>query len=73
MRQAVWLVFGLILVGYGAVGAIRLMINHDPGALRLLPGGYVVQLGGYIVLALVGLRLARHNRVRADPRQDPYR
>ena len=73
MRQAVWLVFGLLLAALGAQGAIRLMINHDPGALRLLPGGYPVHLGVYIAVALIGLRCARHNRVQPDPRNDPYR
>jgi hypothetical protein len=73
MRQAVWLVFGLILLAWAAQGAIRLMINHNPGALRYLPGGYAVQLGAYVVLALVGLRCARHNRVQPNPENDPHR
>lgn len=66
MRQAVWLVVGLILAGLGATGAIRLVINKDPGAMRLLPGGFIVQLAAWIVVVVVGLRLARHNRVRPD-------
>ncbi|GAA2851559.1 hypothetical protein Acy02nite_35130 [Actinoplanes cyaneus] len=73
MRQAVWLVFGLLLLALGAQGCIRLLINHDPGALRVLPGGYVVHLGGYLAMALIGLRCARHNRVQPDPKNDPYR
>ncbi|GAA4607840.1 hypothetical protein BJY16_006541 [Actinoplanes octamycinicus] len=73
MRQAVWLVVGLILMAMGAQGAIRLLINKDPGILRFLPGGYLVQVAGYVAVALIGLRLARLNRVQPDPRHDRYR
>ncbi|GAA2706073.1 MULTISPECIES: hypothetical protein [Actinoplanes] len=71
MRQAVWLVFGLILLALGAQGVIRLVVNQDAGALRWLPGGYFVQLGAYVAAALIGLRVAKHNRVRPDPHKHP--
>jgi hypothetical protein len=73
MRQAVWLVLGLILCALGATGGIRLLVNKDPGALRHLPGGYPVQLGVYVVVAIIGLRMAQYNRVQPDPRQDRHR
>ncbi|WIN00350.1 hypothetical protein ACTOB_004050 [Actinoplanes oblitus] len=73
MRQAVWLVLGLILLAVGGQGAIRLLINKDPGALHYLPGGYLVQLAVWVAVALIGLRLARQNRVQPDPRRDRHR
>lgn len=70
MRQAVWLVFGLILLGLGAQGIIQMLIGHNPGVMRFLPGGYAVQLGAYAVITVAGLRLARHHRVRPDLEND---
>ncbi|WP_436535347.1 hypothetical protein [Actinoplanes sp. HUAS TT8] len=70
MRQAVWLVVGLMLVALGAQGAIVLLINHNPSVLRWVPGGYFVQLAAYAVMIVLGLRLARHNRVRPDVDRD---
>ncbi|BCJ47834.1 hypothetical protein GCM10010168_21930 [Actinoplanes ianthinogenes] len=70
MRQAVWLVLGLILLAVGAQGAIRLLINKDPGVMRFLPGGYLIQVAAYVAVALIGLRLARLNRVQPDPKND---
>jgi ABC-type Na+ efflux pump permease subunit len=67
MRQMALVVLGLLLLAIGAQGVIVLVISHDPGALRHLPGGFLVQLVVYGVIALFGLAMARRNRVDPDP------
>jgi hypothetical protein len=73
MRQLMLLLLGLALAATGAEGFIRLLINHNPGALRLLPGGFAVQLAGYVLIFLFGLRMARRNRVHPDPEHHRHR
>jgi hypothetical protein len=58
-------------MGIGAQGAITLLMAHDPGVLRHLPGGVPVQLVVYVAIALSGLSTARRNRVHPDPEHDP--
>jgi ABC-type Na+ efflux pump permease subunit len=70
MRQLALAILGLILLAIGAQGVIRLVISHDPGALRHLPGGFMVQLVVYGAIALFGLTMARRNRVQPDPEHD---
>jgi hypothetical protein len=70
MRQMALVVLGLLLLAIGAQGVIVLVISHDPGALRHLPGGFVVQLVVYGAIALFGLAMARRNRVDPDPEND---
>jgi ABC-type Na+ efflux pump permease subunit len=70
MRQLALAILGLILLAIGAQGVIRLVISHDPGALRHLPGGFMVQLVVYGAIALLGLTMARRNRVHPDPEHD---
>jgi hypothetical protein len=73
MRQIMLLVLGLALLATGAQGFIRLLINHNPGALRVLPGGFAVQLVVYLLIFLFGLSMARRNRVHPDPEHDRHR
>jgi hypothetical protein len=73
MRQVMLLVLGLALCATGAQGFIRLLINHNPGALRGLPGGFAVQLVVYLAIFLFGLTMTRRNRVHADPEHDRRR
>jgi hypothetical protein len=70
MRQIALLILGLILLAVGAQGVIRLVISHDPGALRHLPGGFPAQLVVYGAIALFGLSMTRRNRVNPDPERD---
>jgi hypothetical protein len=70
MRQIMFLVLGLTVLALGAQGAIRLLIGHDPGALRHLPGGFAVQLAAYLIIFVFGLQMARRNRVHPDPEHD---
>jgi hypothetical protein len=70
VRQIALLILGLMLLAIGAQGVIRLLIGHDPGALRHLPGGFLVQLVVYGAIALFGLSTVRRNRVNPDPEQD---
>jgi ABC-type Na+ efflux pump permease subunit len=70
MRQLALAILGLILLAIGAQGVIRLVISHDPGALRHLPGGFMVQLVVYGAIALFGLTMARRNRVHPDPEEN---
>jgi ABC-type Na+ efflux pump permease subunit len=72
MRRLALVVLGLLLLAVGAQGVIRLVIGHEPGALRHLPGGFLVQLVVWGAIALFGLTMARRNRIHADPEhQDP--
>jgi ABC-type Na+ efflux pump permease subunit len=73
MRQVALLILGLALAATGAQGFIRLVIGHDPGALRWLPGGFLIQLVVYLVVFLLGLSMARRNRVHPDPEHDRRR
>ncbi|HEY0530435.1 MAG TPA: hypothetical protein VGD29_02415 [Actinoplanes sp.] len=73
MRQIALLILGLMVLAIGAQGAIRLLIGHDPGALRHLPGGFLVQIVVYVAVALFGLSIARRNRVHPDPEHDGHR
>lgn len=75
MRQLALLILGLVLMAIGAQGVIRLVIGHDAGALRHLPGGFMVQLLAYAAIGLFGLSTARRNRVHPDPEHDsrPHR
>ena len=73
MRQLVLIGLGLILCALGGQGVIRLLINHNPGALHVLPGGFAVQIAAYIAMFAVGYRMARHNRVHPDPENDHRR
>jgi hypothetical protein len=73
MRQISLLVLGLVVAAIGAQGFILLVIGHDPGALRWLPGGFVAQLAAYVVVFLFGLTTARRNRVHPDPEHDRRR
>jgi hypothetical protein len=70
VRQIALLILGLILLAIGAQGVIRLLIGHNPGALRHLPGGFLVQLVVWGAIALFGLTTARRNRVNPDPEHD---
>jgi hypothetical protein len=70
MRQMALVVLGLLLLAVGAQGVIRLVIGHEPGALRHLPGGFLVQLLVWAAIALFGFRMARRNRIHADPEHD---
>ena len=69
-RQVTWLCLGLVLLALGAQGVIRLVVSHDPGALRHLPGGFVVRLAVYAVVCLLGFRLVRRHRISPDPERD---
>jgi len=71
MRQGALLVLGLVLLATGSQGVIRLLVTHNPGVLRHLPGGFGVQLVAYAAVALFGLSMARRNRVHPDPEHDP--
>ena len=73
MRQVALLILGLALAATGAQGFIRLIIGHDPGALRFLPGGFVSQLVAYLFIFLFGLTMTRRNRVRPDPERERHR
>jgi len=73
MRQVALLILGLILAATGAQGFIRLVIGHNPGALRYLPGGFVTQLAAYVAIFLFGLTMTRRNRVNPDPDRDRHR
>jgi hypothetical protein len=74
MRRLALVVLGLLLLAVGAQGVIRLVIGHEPGALRHLPGGFLVQLVVWGAIALFGLTMARRNRIHADPEHhDPVR
>ncbi|MEV6844870.1 hypothetical protein [Actinoplanes sp. NPDC051411] len=70
VRQIALLILGLMLLAIGAQGVIRLVISQDPGALRHLPGGFLVQLVVYGAIALFGLSTVRRNRVNPDPEHD---
>jgi hypothetical protein len=67
MRQILVVVLGLLLLATGAQGVIRLVIEHEPGALRFLPGGFMVQLVAWAAIAWFGLTMARRNRINPDP------
>ncbi|SCF05369.1 hypothetical protein [Micromonospora chokoriensis] len=57
------LVIGMILLVYGAQGAVRQLVDHDnAGLLGWLPGGFGVQLAGHVVLGIAGLLLAGWGR-----------
>jgi hypothetical protein len=74
MRQIALVVLGLVMLAVGAQGVIRLVISHEPGALRHLPGGFLVQLVVWAAIALFGLSLTRRNRIHPDPEHhDPAR
>jgi hypothetical protein len=70
MRQMALVVLGLLMLAVGAQGVIRLVIGHEPGALRHLPGGFPAQLVVWGAIALFGLSMARRNRIHADPEHD---
>jgi ABC-type Na+ efflux pump permease subunit len=70
MRQIALVILGLMLLAIGAQGVILLVISHNPGALRHLPGGFLVQLVVYGAIALFGYSMARRNRVNPDPEHD---
>jgi xanthine/uracil permease len=70
MRQIPLLILGLVLMATGAQGVIKLVISHDPGVLRHVPGGFGVQLVLYGAIALVGFRMVRRHRVHPDPEND---
>lgn len=61
MRVAL-LVVGMVLLVLGGQGAIRLVVDHaDAGLLGVLPGGFAVQLVGYVVMVVAGVALAARN------------
>ncbi len=70
MRQVALLILGLTLAATGAQGFIRLVIGHNPGGLRFLPGGFAIQLVAYLGIFLFGLTMTRRNRVNPDPDRD---
>ena len=60
MRSVPLLILGMVLLVLGAQGGIRLLSDHEnAGILGWLPGGFGVQLAGYVVLVVVGAVLAR--------------
>jgi ABC-type Na+ efflux pump permease subunit len=73
MRQGGLIVLGLVLCATGAQGFIRLIFSHNPGALRLVPGGFAVHLVVYLAIFVFGLTMARRNKVNADPDHDRHR
>jgi hypothetical protein len=73
MQQVGRLILGLVLAATGAQGFIQLIIGHNAGALRWLPGGFVAHLAGYALIFVSGLTMARRNRVRPDPEHDHRR
>ena len=69
--RVVWLVLGMVLLVVGAQGAIRLLVDHNnAGLLGLLPGGFAVQLTGYLVITTVGIVLAARNAKGVVPADD---
>jgi hypothetical protein len=71
MRQIALMILGLVLLATGSQGVIRLLLTHNPGALRHVPGGFPVRLLLYAAIAVYGLTMARRNRVHPDPEHDP--
>ncbi|BCB81171.1 hypothetical protein GCM10022251_67630 [Phytohabitans flavus] len=73
MKHVVLLVLGMVLLVVGAQGGIRLLADHDnAGVLQWLPGGFAGQLGGFVVMTLVGVTLAARSGAhvrRSDPGQ----
>jgi membrane protein implicated in regulation of membrane protease activity len=65
MRHVMVLIAGMVLLVVGAQGAIRLLVDHDDaGLLGWVPGGFGVQLAGFLVAALIGAVLARRGSAR---------
>ena len=64
MRTAL-LIAGMVLLVVAGQGAVRLLIDHqNAGLLTWLPGGFVVQLLVYLVVAGVGIVLVARNAHR---------
>ncbi|ORA35989.1 hypothetical protein BST13_12945 [Mycobacterium aquaticum] len=57
----------MVLLVLGIQGAIRLLVDHDnAGLMSWLPGGFAARLLGYLLIATVGVVLARSGKRRSD-------
>lgn len=67
MGNVLTLVGGMVLLVLGAQGAIRLLVDHDnAGLLSWMPGGFAARLLGYLLIAVIGVALARWGGRRSD-------
>lgn len=60
--RTIFLVVGMVLLAVSVQGAVRLLLDHqNAGLLGWLPGGFVVQLLVYLLVAGAGIVLAAKN------------
>ncbi|MEU6034058.1 hypothetical protein ABZ801_01475 [Actinomadura sp. NPDC047616] len=66
MKSSIVLTIGVVLLGLGAQGAIRLLADHDnAGLLGWLPGGFAAWLACYLVATVAGVLLAAWGSAKA--------